>query len=239
LILSPVAIVFCSGINIGKSSAYTPGGGMTIRTRIKICGMTNKAEITHAVNEGVDALGFIFVKKSPRYIDPEKAREIISTFPPFVDAVGVFMNDDPDIVSEIIRYCGLTVAQLHGNETPAYCRHLQGRILKAFQVTPEMTNQDLHSYDAVVSGFLLDTFHKDMGGGTGKTFDWSLLDNLEIHKPVVLAGGLTVDNVGQAIHKVRPFAVDVNSGIETEPGRKDPALISQLITEVRKADQQS
>ena len=208
------------------------------RTRIKICGMTNKQEVAHAVAAGIDALGFIFVEKSPRYIDPERAREVISIIPPFVDAVGVFMDEDHDVVNEIIHFCGLTVLQLHGSETADYCHNFQTRIIKAFQVTPDMTSQNLLGYEEVVSGFLLDTYHKDMGGGTGKTFDWSLIDNLQFSKPVILAGGLTVDNVGEAIRKVRPFAVDVNSGIESEPGRKKKELISSLVAEVTKADQQ-
>lgn len=212
---------------------------MTARTRIKICGMTNREEVAHAVAEGVDALGFIFVKKSPRYIDPKDARDIISTIPPFIDAVGVFLDDDPDVVNEIVQYCGLSVVQLHGNETPDYCSRFHTRILKAFQVSREMTSKDLLPYEDVVSGFLLDTFHKDMAGGTGQTFDWSLLENFELHKPVILAGGLTADNVGEAIHKVQPFAVDVNSGIESGPGRKDPVLISRLVLEVAKADQRN
>ena len=210
---------------------------MVSRTRIKICGMTDKAEVAHAVAAGVDALGFIFVSKSPRYIDPEKAREVISAIPPFVDSVGVFMDEDQDLINEIVHYCGLTVIQLHGKESPEYCLNFQTRILKALQVTPQMTPEDLTPYHDAVSGFLLDAYHKEKGGGTGETFDWSLIDSLKIKKPLVLAGGLTVDNVGEAIHRVRPFAVDVNSGIETEPGRKDTALISKLVSEVRAADQ--
>jgi phosphoribosylanthranilate isomerase len=211
---------------------------MLSRTRIKICGMTEKAEVAHAVSAGVDALGFIFVKKSPRYIDPEQAREVISIIPPFVDTVGVFMDEDPDMVNEIVQYCGLTILQLHGNESPEYCQNFYSRILKAFRVTSEMTPEALTPYHDVVSGFLLDTYHKDKGGGTGETFDWSLIDKLQLSKPFVLAGGLTVDNVGEAVGKVRPFAVDVNSGIEKEPGRKDPALILKLVGEVGKADHQ-
>jgi phosphoribosylanthranilate isomerase len=200
--------------------------------------MTQKTEVAHAVSAGVDALGFIFVKKSPRYIDPEQAREVISSIPLFVDTVGVFMDEDPDMVNEIVQYCGLTILQLHGNESPEYCQNFQSRLLKAFQVTPEMTPETLIPYHDVVSGFLLDTYHKDKGGGTGKTFDWSLVDKLQLSKPFVLAGGLTVDNVGEAICKARPFAVDVNSGVEKEPGRKDPALFLKLVDEVGRADQQ-
>ncbi|MCK9294601.1 MAG: phosphoribosylanthranilate isomerase [Desulfobulbaceae bacterium] len=205
---------------------------MGSRTRIKICGMTDLAEVQHAVAAGVDALGFIFAKASPRYIDPERARVIISTLPPFVAAVGVFVNEEAELVAEIAQYCQLSVIQLHGAESPGYCRRFQTRVVKAFQVHAGLTALDLQSYEAVVSGFLLDTYDKKQAGGTGKTFDWSLVRNLQPGKPVILAGGLGPANVAQAIAEVRPFAVDVNSAIETEPGRKDPVLISRLVEAV-------
>ena len=205
---------------------------MRARTRIKICGMTDLAEVRHAVAAGVDALGFIFAKASPRYIDPERARGIISTLPPFVAAVGVFVNEEAERVAEIAQYCRLSVIQLHGAESPGYCRRLQTRVVKAFQVHAGLTAMDLQPYEEVVSGFLLDTYDKKQAGGTGKTFDWSLLRKLQPGKPVILAGGLGPANVARAIAEVRPFAVDVNSAIETEPGRKDPVLISRLVEAV-------
>ncbi|TFG36454.1 MAG: phosphoribosylanthranilate isomerase [Desulfobacterales bacterium] len=208
---------------------------MRSRTRIKICGMTDMEEVRHAVAAGVDALGFIFAKASPRYIDPERARVIISSLPPFVDAVGVFVNDEAERVAEIVQYCNLTVIQLHGDESPNYCRGFQTRVVKAFQVHDELTAQDLLAYEEVVSGFLLDTYDKTQAGGTGKTFDWSLIHKLQPGKPVILAGGLGPANVAQAISEVRPFAVDVNSAIEREPGRKDPDLISRLVEAVAAA----
>ncbi len=205
---------------------------MVPRTRIKICGMTDIGEVEQAVQAGVDALGFIFVEKSPRYIDPEKAREIISTLPPFVDAVGVFMDQEAEQVEEIVQYCGLTLIQLHGSESPEYCGRFSERVIKAFQVHPGMGAEVLSPYEDVVSGFLLDTYDKDQGGGTGKTFDWSIIEKLHPQQPVILAGGLGVENVARAIEQVKPFAVDVNSAIETEPGRKDPELITKLIEAV-------
>ncbi|MEW6289627.1 MAG: phosphoribosylanthranilate isomerase [Thermodesulfobacteriota bacterium] len=208
---------------------------MRSRTRIKICGMTDREEVRHAVAAGVDALGFIFAKASPRYIEPERARVIISSLPPFVDAVGVFLNDDPERVAEIVQYCHLTVIQLHGAESPDYCRRFHTRVVKAFQVHDRLTASDLHPYEEVVSGFLLDTYDKKQAGGTGKTFDWSLIHKLQPGKPVILAGGLGPANVAQAITAVRPFAVDVNSAIEREPGRKDPELISRLVEAVAAA----
>jgi len=205
---------------------------MRSRTRIKICGMTDLAEVRHAVAAGVDALGFIFAKASPRYIDPEWARGIISTLPPFVAAVGVFVNEEAERVAEIAQYCRLSVIQLHGAESPDYCRRFQTRVVKAFQVHEGLTALDLQPYEEVVSGFLLDTYDKKQAGGTGKTFDWSLIRKLQPGKPVILAGGLGPANVARAIAEVRPFAVDVNSAIETEPGRKDPVLISRLVEAV-------
>lgn len=209
---------------------------MAGRTRVKICGMTEPFEVKKAVEAGVDALGFIFVKESPRAIDPERAREMIASLPPFVDAVGVFMNEKPEVIGEIVNYCGLTVVQLHGQEPPEYCQMMPRRVIKAFQVRPEMGPEFLEPYNNVVWAFLLDTYHKEMAGGTGATFDWGLVEKLMPQKPVILAGGLTVDNVGAAINQVHPFAVDVNSGLEISPGRKDTAKIVHLMRQVAAAD---
>jgi phosphoribosylanthranilate isomerase len=146
--------------------------------------------------------------------------------------VGVFVNEQAERVAEIAQYCHLSVIQLHGAESPDYCRRFQTRVVKAFQVHEGLTALDLQPYEAVVSGFLLDTYDKKQAGGTGKTFDWSLIRKLQPGKPVILAGGLGPANVARAIAEVRPFAVDVNSAIETEPGRKDPVLISRLVEAV-------
>jgi len=143
--------------------------------------------------------------------------------------VGVFVNEEAEQVEEIVQYCRLTVIQLHGAESPAYCRRFRTRVVKAFQVHEGLTAMDLQPYEEVVSGFLLDTYDKKQAGGTGKTFDWSLIHKLQPGKPVILAGGLGPANAARAIAAVRPFAVDVNSAIETKPGRKDPVLISRLV----------
>ncbi|MCD6389247.1 MAG: phosphoribosylanthranilate isomerase [Desulfobulbaceae bacterium] len=209
---------------------------MSGRTRIKICGMTDQNEAAHAITCGVDALGFIFFQKSPRNIDPDRARNIIKTFPPFVDAVGVFVNEDPEVVAEIVKYCRLTTVQLHGSESPEYCQQIPCRIVKAFQVAPSMTPDDLSAYDDVVSGFLLDTYHKEIKGGTGETFDWSRVAKLRPKKPVILAGGITPDNAAEAIHQVTPYGIDANSGLETAPGRKDIDKITRFIQTVRLTD---
>ncbi|MFZ5765316.1 MAG: phosphoribosylanthranilate isomerase [Thermodesulfobacteriota bacterium] len=205
---------------------------MGSRTRIKICGMTEEQGARHAVAAGVDALGFIFVQESPRYIRPEEARAIISSLPPFVDAVGVFRNDDPARVQEIAQYCGLTMLQLHGDESPEYCRQFPLRVIKAFQVRPGFSGEDLQPYERVAAGFLLDTYHKELAGGTGESFDWSVVASLQAQRPVILAGGIGPENVGQAIAAACPFAVDVNSAVEQAPGRKDPERVTRLMAAV-------
>ena len=209
---------------------------MAVRTRIKICGMTKKKEVAAVVEAGVDAVGFIFAEESPRHISPEKARDIVRRLPPFVDAVGVFVNEEASVVQEIVQYCGLTLVQLHGDETPAYCREMTCRVLKAFRVGPHTSHAELAAYEEVVNGFLLDTFHEKLAGGTGQTFDWQLVAQLASPGPVILAGGLNPANVGQAVRAVRPFAVDLNSGVESKPGRKELDKIRQVVAAVRQAD---
>lgn len=209
---------------------------MVHRTRIKVCGITEQADLDHAVAAGVDALGFIFAEKSPRWIDPEKVRELVRSIPPFVDTVGVFVDEAPDVVSDIIKYCGLTMVQLHGREDVDYCRLMPVRVVKSFSVGGDSDQVEFTQYGEVAAGFLLDTYHESIAGGTGQTFDWGLVEKLNITRPVLLAGGLGPANVAEAIRVVRPYAVDVNSGVETAPGRKDHHKITELVAAVRKAD---
>lgn len=204
---------------------------MRRRTRVKICGITQYCDIPSIIAQGVDALGFIFVKSSPRYIEPEVARDLIRLLPPFVDTVGVFMNEDPDEVNDIAQYCGLSFVQLHGSEPPQYCESINAPVIKALRVEGK-DSLVFDLYRDVVKGFLLDTYQKDKAGGTGKTFDWQLLKGAGGPADVILAGGLTPENVGEAIKTVRPYAVDINSGVESSPGRKDVALITRLVDEV-------
>jgi phosphoribosylanthranilate isomerase len=209
---------------------------MNGRTRIKVCGMRELAEVAGVVAAGVDAIGLIFVEQSPRYIDPERAREIVASLPPFVDAVGVFVDQEAEAVNEIVRYCGLTMVQLHGAESPAYCAEIACRVMKVFRVRESLTAEDLAPYADEVSAFLFDTFQEKVAGGTGQTFAWSLLEKLASPRPVVLAGGLTPENVGEAVRQARPFAVDLNSGVEFAPGRKDLAKVRAAIAQVAAAD---
>ncbi len=202
------------------------------RVRVKICGITDPLEAAEIAALGVDALGFIFVKESPRAADPEAAREIIAALPPFVDAVGVFMNEDPDHVNDMVRYCRLTHVQLHGSEPPEYCRTIDARILKVFRVGKDAPAPAFSQYAGLVDGVLLDTYRKGVAGGTGETFDWEMVGALELPAPLILAGGLGPDNVEAAIRTVCPHAVDLNSGVETAPGRKDIAKVRQVMAVV-------
>jgi phosphoribosylanthranilate isomerase len=214
---------------------------MNTRTRIKICGTTNIVDAREAVHSGVDALGFIFVEKSPRYIPAHKAGEVVACLPPFVDRVGVFIDRDVQEVVEIVREVGLTYAQLHGDEDPGYCRQIARmaapcKVIKAFRVGLENRAADFARYNDVVCGFLLDTYIQGQAGGTGQVFDWRLIEDLDLQRPVILAGGLRPENILEAIRMVRPFGVDVNSGIEISPGIKDHQKLHELIDQVRLAD---
>lgn len=188
---------------------------------------------------GADGLGFIFVEQSPRLVEPDMVRSISDELPPFVDRVGVFRDQDIEVVEEIIHYCRLTLVQLHGSESIEYCRKISCKVIKSFSIQPESDHEELAGYADAVSGFLLDTYHKDMAGGTGIAFDWKLVDQVKPPGPVILAGGLAPENVGEAIRQVKPYAVDVNSGVEYQPGRKDTDKLKKFVHEVLKADEQA
>jgi phosphoribosylanthranilate isomerase len=214
---------------------------MNTRTRIKMCGTTSIADARAAVHSGVDALGFIFVGKSPRNISTANAREIVACLPPFVDPVGVFIDRDMQDVAEIVREVGLSYVQLHGEEDPAYCKQITRmvtpcKVIKAFRVSEESREADFSKYHDVVRGFLLDTYIKGQAGGTGRTFDWHLIEDLNLQRPFILAGGLRPGNILKAIRMVRPFGVDVNSGVEVSPGIKDHMKLQELTVQVRLAD---
>lgn len=206
-----------------------------------MCGTTNLVDAEKAVELGVDALGFIFAEKSPRYIRPEAALEITQNLPPLLFKIGVFVDLEVHEVEEIVRYLGLNGVQLHGKESPEYCAQLKNSLpsctrIKAFRVGDHSTSADFGLYDEVVNGCLLDTYVKDVEGGTGQIFDWSLIENLKLRKPYILAGGLNPENIGQALTIVSPFGVDVNSGVERAPGKKDHDLLKRFITQVSGID---
>jgi len=199
---------------VGQSSSIN---GMKVK--VKICGITTLRAALAAAHAGADALGFVFAP-SPRQISPQEAKKLIQALPPFIIKVGVFVNLPLKEVEDIASYCNLDFIQLHGSEPPEYCRLLRQkhRIIKAFQVKNGVSEAliDTYSVDAV----LLDTYSPSRAGGTGKSFDWILAQNLKLAPPLILSGGLTPENVREAIALVKPYAVDVSSGVETN-GKKD------------------
>jgi phosphoribosylanthranilate isomerase len=190
--------------------------------RIKICGITNLDDARLAADLGADALGFIFYPKSPRYIAPEAAREIIAQLPPFVAAVGVFVNEEAAVVQGLAARVGLDWVQLHGHESPEYCRSLGRRVIKGFRIQDRDSLPPLAAYHGAAQALLLDTYKKGQVGGTGEIFDWHLARQAKPYGRIILAGGLTPENVAQAIGTAQPDAVDVASGTEASPGKKDP-----------------
>jgi phosphoribosylanthranilate isomerase len=206
-----------------------------VSMNVKICGITEKEDAIRAVNLGADALGFIFAP-SPRQIPMRKARCIIQAIPPFVKTVGVFVNEETTTIREYINYCGLDLVQLHGYESPEFCRELMPYTIKAFRIKDDSKLQMCMAYRANARALLLDTYAKDKVGGTGKTFDWQLAVKIkETGLPVILSGGLGPSNIEEAIRVVRPYAVDVNSGVEERPGKKSYGLMRQLMDKIRKA----
>jgi phosphoribosylanthranilate isomerase len=207
--------------------------GTVQRTRVKMCGTTRLEDALAGVRYGVDALGFIFYAKSPRYISPADAAEIIKQLPPLIDRVGVFVNAPiEDVIAAAAA--GLSLLQLHGNESVEYCLDIRKRlpfcsIIKAFRVGEESRREDFTPYNECADAFLLDTYVQGAKGGTGKVFDWSIIERLKLQRPVFLAGGLSSENVVNAIHEVQPFAVDINSGVESQPGIKDHARLAELL----------
>ena len=189
------------------------------KVKVKICGMTNLKDVKVAVDGGVDAVGFIFYKKSPRSVTMQAVRKIVLELPPFVDSVGVFVNETAEQINKIADRCNLDRVQLHGNESPTFCKKIRRRVIKAIRVKDIQSLKKLSDYP--VSSFLLDTFSEDQYGGTGKVFDWNLAYPAKKYGPIILAGGLTPNNVRQAIQRIQPYGVDVCSGVESQPGIKD------------------
>lgn len=204
-----------------------------MRKRVKICGITQYEDAKVAANLGVDALGFIFYPKSPRYCSPEQAKNIVSKLSPFVSRVGVFVDESIDTVIEIAQFAGLDTIQLHGTESPHYCSQVPYPVVKAFSIDSTSDLSLLAEYD--VAGFLLDTWHADMKGGTGMVCDWSTAKKACLkYDNVILAGGLGPTNIEEALKEVDPYGVDVNSGVEIKPGVKNPRKMRDVITLVQK-----
>ena len=202
------------------------------RIKVKICGTTSLKDAFLAVESGADAIGFIFYKMSPRSISQKEAKEIILQLPPFIETVGVFVNETSDKINRIAEQCKLNSIQLHGEESPALCRRVKRKVIKAFRVKDADSLKSIASYD--VSGFLLDSYNDGSKGGTGQVFDWNLALRVKKQGPVILAGGLNPYNVFTAIHRVKPYGVDVCSGVEKSPGIKDHEKIREFIKSVRR-----
>ena len=201
------------------------------QVKVKICGMTNLSDVKVAVDRGVDAVGFIFYKKSPRSVTMQEVREIILELPPFVDSVGVFVNETAEQINKIAEHCKLDRVQLHGDESPAFCKKIRRRVIKAIRIKDIQSLKKLSDYP--VSSFLLDTFSEDQYGGTGKVFDWNLAYPAKKYGPIILAGGLTPINVHQAIQSIQPYGVDVCSGVESQPGIKDHNKMKAFLKNVK------
>ncbi len=199
-----------------------------MNTKIKICGITNMPDAQLAMELGADALGFIFYPKSPRYIKVGDAANICNALPPFVTKVGVFVDELEYEIEKALSECLLNALQFHGEEPPGFCVKFPAKSIKAIRMRDEDSLRVAAEYD--VDALLLDTYTDTERGGTGRTFDWSLaVKAKELDTPIILSGGLTTANVQEAIRKVRPYAVDVSSGVEREPGKKDPEKLRRFI----------
>jgi phosphoribosylanthranilate isomerase len=206
-------------------------------TRIKICGITRIEDVIDAVYSGADALGLVFYEPSPRNVTVQQAMQLTEVIFPFVTLVGLFVNPTAEAVREVLRGVPLDVLQFHGEEKPEFCAQFGRPYLKAIRVKPGV---DLVQYAADYSGaqgLLLDAFVEGTHGGTGASFDWTLIP-LDLPLPVILSGGLHARNVAEAIKKVRPYAVDVSSGVEASKGIKDAAKIAEFIKEINRIDMQ-
>lgn len=198
--------------------------------KVKICGITNLEDALAACEYGADAVGFIFYKKSPRFIEPERVKKIIKDIPPFVTTVGIFVDEDADKINEIVKEVGLNVVQLHGKELPEFCEGIRSKVIKVFRIQGSRVQEfkgEMKQYR--VSAYLLDTYQEGIPGGTGETFNWKIAKEAKGFGRIILAGGLTLQNVAEAVKTVMPYAVDVSSGVEERPGKKDLKKVKEFI----------
>ncbi len=199
--------------------------------KIKICGFTIAENARQAALAGVDAIGLNFYTKSPRHVNISSAREIVAALPPFVNKVGLFVNANPSLIDEVLCEVALDTLQFHGDESPSDCAQYEMPFIKAIRVSPEVDLIKTANEYSQASALLLDTYQPDVYGGSGKSFDWSLA-KIELDLPIILAGGLTPDNVSVAINIAQPYAVDVSSGVESAKGLKDIDKIRAFISSV-------
>jgi len=202
--------------------------------RVKICGITNLEDAQVSLEAGCDALGFVFYKKSPRYIAVEVAKQIIKQLPKHAIKIGVFANTKEETIRHIAKVCHLDILQFHGNESPEFCRRFKGyKIIKAFRIKDKIDLPKILRYKTFA--YLFDTFAKSRIGGTGRIFDWALLKYLkDIKQPIFLSGGLTERNVKKAIKTIHPDWIDVSSSVEIKPGKKDHKKVKKFIKTARK-----
>ncbi len=201
-----------------------------MRTRVKICGITRRQDAEFAIEKGVDALGLVFYAPSPRAVTIAQAQKIVDGLPPFITIVALFVNADKQTVLNCIESMRIDVLQFHGDESPEFCEQFSKPYLKAVRMKEKVDLAELALRYTSASALLLDSFQTGVPGGTGLTFDWSMIT--EIDKPIILAGGLNVENVSMAIEKVQPYAVDVSGGVEQSKGIKDHQKISTFMQEV-------
>jgi phosphoribosylanthranilate isomerase len=206
-------------------------------TRIKICGITREQDLRAAAESGADAIGLVFYEKSPRHVSLQQAVELACAAPPFVTVVGLFVNPTAEFVREVLSHVPLDVLQFHGEEEPSFCRQFGRPYLKAIRVKAGVDLLQCASRYEDAQGLLLDAYVEGMQGGTGESFDWALIPH-DLPLPVVLSGGLHAGNVAAAIRQVRPYAVDVSSGVEAAKGIKDAAKVAAFIKEVKRIDVQ-
>lgn len=197
--------------------------------KVKICGITNKEDALASVRAGCDALGFMFYTKSPRYISPKKAREIIRLLPAYITTIGVFVNCNEACIRRIAKMCRLTMLQFHGDESPEFCKRFKNsKVIKAFRVKKEIQPNDVLRYKTFA--YLFDTFVPAQRGGTGKTFNWKVIDCLKgIQQPIFLSGGLNAKNARRAIKTAHPHWVDASSSLECLPGKKDIKKVQAFV----------
>ncbi|MBL4606654.1 MAG: phosphoribosylanthranilate isomerase [Pseudomonadales bacterium] len=205
------------------------------RTRVKICGITRPEDALAAVNAGADAIGFVFYGPSPRNLSIEQAARIAQVVPPFVTIVGLFVDPEKALVQSVLENVRIDLLQFHGHESRATCESFLRPYIKAIRVKPEENLDEVFAMHPRATGFLLDTYRPGVPGGTGETFDWSLFPQ-KSEKPLILAGGLTPDNIVLAINSTQPFAVDVSGGLESGKGIKSHPLINQFIAGVNRVD---
>ncbi|MCG2634068.1 MAG: phosphoribosylanthranilate isomerase [Gammaproteobacteria bacterium] len=205
------------------------------RTRVKICGITTPADAMAAVSAGADALGLVFYDRSPRAVSLQQAAEIRGQLPPFVTTVGLFVDPDPVLVEQVQRLVQLDLLQFHGGESPEFCQQFERPYIKAVRATEVVDWSALAQQYARARGLLVDSGTPDLPGGTGQTFDWSLLPS-GLDTALILAGGLTPDNVADAVSRYHPYGVDVSSGVEQSPGVKDWSKMRDFVRAAERAD---